>query len=310
VALPLRGITIQKIVGVLVLCTVVLGTTGCTAILDALSADEPTPSITPSATPTPSPPPGSPGPGWSPLWVDDFSGAAGTPPDASKWNYDTGGTGWGNNELEYYTTDAANVSEDGRGSLAITARKDTAGDTCWYGKCQYTSGRLQTANKFEVEYGRIEARIKLPEGMGLWPAFWLLGSNIGTNPWPNSGEIDVMENLGREPSTVHGSLHGPGYSGGNSLTDSYTLHSPARFSSAFHTFAIDWTPERITFLVDDVPYETQTPETTRGNEWVFTHPFFVVLNLAVGGDWPGSPDSSTVFPATMLVDWVAVYQKS
>ncbi|MGC9667825.1 ricin-type beta-trefoil lectin domain protein [Planosporangium sp. 12N6] len=239
-------------------------------------------------------------------WADDFNGPAGAAPDASKWNLETGGSGWGNQELEYYTNSTRNAALDGNGNLVITARKENpAGYSCWYGSCQYTSARMTTANKFTQAYGRFEARIKIPRGQGLWPAFWMLGNNIGSVGWPNSGEIDIMENVGKEPNAVHGSLHGPGYSGGNPLTGTYNLGRP--FADDFHVFAVDWVPGAVTWSVDGVQYLRHTSAETNGNPWVFDHPFFIIMNVAVGGVWPGSPDGSTTFPQTMVVDYVHVY---
>jgi len=241
------------------------------------------------------------------VWADDFNGPAGSAPDGSHWGYDTGGSGFGNNELEYYTTSRSNSALDGAGNLVITARKENPGGyNCWYGSCQYTSARLLTAGKFTQQYGHIEARIKLPRGQGIWPAFWMLGSNIGSVGWPQSGEVDIMENIGREPGTNHGSLHGPGYSGGNPLTGTYTLPGGAALADAFHTFAIDWDPSGVSWSLDGNVYERHTPADTNGNQWVFDHPFFIILNVAVGGNWPGSPDGSTSFPQQMLIDYVHV----
>jgi beta-glucanase (GH16 family) len=240
-------------------------------------------------------------------WSDDFDGPAGSAPDAGRWRHDIGGSGWGNQELEYYTNDTRNAALDGNGHLVITARRENpAGYGCWYGSCQYTSARLLTAGTFAQAYGRFEARIQIPRGQGMWPAFWMLGNNIGSVGWPNSGEIDVMENIGREPGTVHGSLHGPGYSGGNSLTAGYSLGGGQAFADGFHTYAVDWAPGSVTFSVDGNQYERRTPADTRGNPWVFDHPFFILLNVAVGGGWPGSPDGSTSFPQQMVVDYVHV----
>ena len=239
-------------------------------------------------------------------WSDDFDGAAGSDVDGSKWTHDVGGSGWGNNELEYYTDGADNTALDGQGHLVITAKQENPNNyQCWNGTCQYTSGKITSAGKFTQQYGHIEARIKVPRGQGMWPAFWLLGDDIGSNPWPNCGEIDIMENVGKEPSTVHGSAHGPGYSGGNPLTGTYNLPSGA-FGDDFHTFAVDWAPDSIKWSVDGQVYETHTPADTGGNKWVFDHPFYIILNVAVGGDWPGSPDGSTQFPQQMVVDYVHV----
>jgi len=245
------------------------------------------------------------------VFSDEFDGAAGTAPDGSKWRHDIGGSGWGNNELQYYTNRADNVAHNGAGQLAITARRNNpAGYSCWYGTCQYTSGKLTTAATFTQTYGRIEARIKVPRGQGMWPAFWMLGNDIGSVGWPASGEIDVMENVGHELSTVHGTLHGPGYSGSGGLTGSYTLPGGQAFADAFHTFTVDWEPGAITWYVDGVQFSRKTPSDTRGNRWVFDHPFYLIMNLAVGGNWPGPPNSSTVFPQQLLIDWVRVYAYS
>lgn len=245
------------------------------------------------------------------VFSDEFNGAAGTAPDSSRWRHDIGGSGWGNNELQYYTNRTDNVSHNGAGQLAITARRNNpAGYSCWYGTCQYTSGKLTTAATFTQGYGRFEARIKVPRGQGMWPAFWMLGNDIGSVGWPTSGEIDVMENVGHELSTVHGTLHGPGYSGGSGLTGSYTLPGGQAFADAFHTFTVDWEPGAVTWYVDGVQFSRKTPADTRGNRWVFDHPFFLILNLAVGGNWPGPPNSSTVFPQQLLIDWVRVYAYS
>jgi beta-glucanase (GH16 family) len=220
---------------------------------------------------------------------------------------ETGGSGWGNQELEYYTNSTRNAALDGNGNLVITARKENpAGYNCWYGSCQYTSARLNTAGRFTQAYGRFEARIKIPRGQGLWPAFWMLGDNASAG-WPGRGEIDVMENVGKEPSTIHGSLHGPGYSGGNPLPGSYTLSGGRAFADDFHVFAIDWAPGSVAFSVDGVQYSRHTPADTHGNPWVYDHPFFMILNVAVGGAWPGSPDAGTVFPQQMVIDYVHVY---
>ncbi|PWS48844.1 1,3-beta-glucanase [Streptomyces sp. FT05W] len=241
------------------------------------------------------------------VWADEFDGSAGSAPDRSKWTLETGGSGNGNNELQYYTDDSRNASLDGRGNLVITALKNSdSGLRCWYGTCQYTSARLNTAKTFTQAYGRYEARIKIPRGQGIWPAFWMLGDDLGSVGWPNSGEIDIMENVGHEPGTVHGTIHGPGYSGGGGITASYTLPNGKAFADDFHTFAVDWSPNAITWSVDGQTYQTRKPDDVNGKKWVFDHPFFIVLNLAVGGNWPGSPDGATSFPQTMTVDYVRV----
>jgi beta-glucanase (GH16 family) len=241
------------------------------------------------------------------VWNDEFSAPNGSLPDPSKWILETGGGGWGNNEFETYTERVQNAYVQD-GNLVITAIEEKYKGRDGIPR-QYTSARLKTMGLFEQKYGRFEARIRIPQGQGMWPAFWMLGNNIGTVDWPNCGEIDVMENIGREPAKVHGSLHGPGYSGGNGLTGVYTLPS-GKFADDFHIFAVEWEPSAIRFYVDSNWYETRTPgDLPEGKTWVFDHPFFILLNLAVGGDWPGTPDHTTVFPQHMLVDYVRVYAR-
>jgi beta-glucanase (GH16 family) len=243
-----------------------------------------------STAPTPTP--------GSTSWSDEFDGPASTLPNSAKWTYDLGGGGWGNQELETYTSDPANVHLDGNGHLVIHV--DRAGST-------YTSARIKTQGRFSAQYGRIEARIRLPFGQGIWPAFWMLGADYPATPWPQCGEIDIMENVGREPSVVHGSVHGPGYSGGSSISSAYTLAGGAKLSDDFHVFAIDWAPQSIAFSVDGVVYRTVRPGSLpSGAPWVFDKPFFLILNVAVGGTFPGSPNATTEFPQEMIVDYVRV----
>jgi beta-glucanase (GH16 family) len=259
----------------------------------------------PGTTGTPPAPPD----GWRLTWSDEFTGSAGTPPDPAKWTYDLGGEPrWGNQEWEYYTDRPENASLDGEGSLAITARRETlpgmAG--CRYGSCDITSARLKTLGRFAQRYGRFEARIRIPGGAGMWPAFWMMGDDIDGVGWPYCGEIDVMEIVERSPGTVDGTIHGPGFAG-SGLGGTRTLPGGARFADAFHTFAIEWSPESVTWLLDGAPYLTVSK--AQAPTWVYDHPFFILLNLAVGGQLPGSPAASTVFPARMLVDYVRVYQR-
>jgi len=250
--------------------------------------------------------PASGGPG--PLWQDEFDGPAGATFDRAKWTADTGGSGFGNQEREYYTTRPENVALDGQGDLVITARVDSS-HTCWYGTCRYTSTRLKTQGLYARAYGRFEARIKIPRGQGLWPAWWMLGTNIGSVGWPESGEIDIMENIGREPAIVHGTAHGPGYSGGNGIGAPDTL-SPGAFADDFHVYAVSWQPQEIVWYVDGRAYHRLTPASLpSGTKWVYDHPFFLLLNVAVGGGWPGDPDSTTTFPQQMVVDYVRVYSE-
>ncbi|MGW0811772.1 lectin [Streptomyces viridiviolaceus] len=237
---------------------------------------------------------------------DEFDGPAGSAVDGTKWQTETGDN-VNNHERQYYTAGNRNASLDGQGHLVITARRENPGNyQCWYGRCEYTSARLNTAGRFTTTYGRVEARMKIPRGQGMWPAFWMLGNDIGQVGWPNSGEIDVMENVGFEPSTVHGTLHGPGYSGSGGIGAGYTLPGGQAFADAFHTFAVDWSPNAITWSVDGTVYQRRTPADLGGRQWVFDKPFFLILNLAVGGYWPGDPDGSTVFPQQLLVDYVRV----
>jgi beta-glucanase (GH16 family) len=256
-------------------------------------------------------PGGAPPQEWRLTWSDEFEGPAGAPVDGAKWVFDTGGEGWGNQELQYYTTRAENVSLDGGGHLVITARAEPPNSSysCWYGSCRYTSARLKTKDRFEQMYGRFEARIRIPRGQGIWPAFWMLGNDIDRVGWPQCGEIDVMENIGREPAVVHGTIHGPGYSGGSGIGGTYTL-TTASFADDYHVFAVEWTPREVRWLVDEREYRRITPAAPPpATTWVFDHPFFMLLNVAVGGAWPGEPDASTVFPQQMLVDYVRVYQR-
>ena len=236
------------------------------------------------------------------IWSDEFNGPAGQRPDPAKWTYDLGGGGWGNRELEVYTDAAENASLDGNGNLMIRALRDESG--------RYSSARLKTLGKFEAQYGRVEARIQLPFGQGTWPAFWMLGATFPEEGWPRCGEIDVMEQIGKEPATMHGTVHGPGYSGANGISGLFQLPEPARFRDGFHVFGIEWAPGAIRFSVDGTQYHQVTPgDLPAGAPWVLDRPFFLLLNLAVGGNWPGSPDISTLFPQKMYVDYVRVFQK-
>lgn len=242
------------------------------------------------------------------VWSDEFNQADGSAPDGSKWAIQTGGNGWGNNELEYYTARPQNVQVSG-GNLVITAvKEDYAGPDGV--KRPYTSARMQTKGLFAQQYGRFEARIKVPRGQGMWPAFWMLGNDIDTNPWPACGEIDIMENIGKEPSIVHGTLHATGYPP-EGYSAAYRLPNSQLFADDFHVFAVEWEPGQIRFFVDGNLYATDTPAVSPApSSWPFDgQPFFLLLNLAVGGDWPGNPDGTTQFPQQMLVDYVRVYQK-
>jgi beta-glucanase (GH16 family) len=246
--------------------------------------------------------------GWTLTWSDEFDGPDGSAVDPTKWKHDTGGSGWGNQELEYYTDGTQNAVVQG-GNLVITATTDGASQyQCWYGTCTYTSARLLTQGLFSQTYGRFEARVQMPTGRGLWPAVWMLGNDISTVSWPACGEIDFMETIGSDISTNHGSLHAPNYN----PTATYPLPGGGTFADDFHTFAIEWEPGTVRFYVDDNLYETQNSSgVPSGGTWEFDgQPFFLLANVAVGGQWPGSPDSTTTFPQTMKVDWVRAYQKN
>src|ERR1041385_569168 len=249
-------------------------------------------------------------PGWQLVWADEFNGKDGTRVDTTKWSAVTGGDGGGNQEREYNTDDLV-TAQQRSGNLVITATREGAPTyLCWYGPCEYISARLQTKRYFEQRYGRFEARIKIAIGTGLWTGFWMLGNDRDSAGWPGCGEIDIMENIGKEPGMVHGTLHGPGYSGGDGITGWYQLPGSARLADDFHVFAVEWESETVRFYIDDVLYGPTTPSgLPPGTRWVFDHPFFLLLDLAVGGIWPGKPDGSTVFPQTMLIDYVRVYQR-
>ncbi|HEU5022345.1 MAG TPA: glycoside hydrolase family 16 protein [Bryobacteraceae bacterium] len=241
------------------------------------------------------------------VWSDEFNGAPNTAPDPAKWTYDLGNNkGWGNRELESYTKDPENAHLDGKGNLVIRAEPAKGAAN------SYTSARIKTQGLFAASpNGRVEARIKVPAGAGIWPAFWMLGNTFNGRNWPACGEIDIMESLGREPSINHGSLHGPGYSGGKPMTSIYTLPGGRKFSDDFHIFAIDWKPDEITFYVDDTAYETvRDTDIPAGTKWVFDQPFFLILNVAVGGNFGGPVGAATVFPQEMLVDYVRVFKRA
>jgi beta-glucanase (GH16 family) len=243
------------------------------------------------------------------VWQDEFNLPPGSGPDLSKWSFDLGSSGWGNKELQAYTADRANSeivedaeATDGR-ALVLRAMRSTDG--------HFTSARLKTQGKFTTRHGLVEARLKLPRGQGIWPAFWMLGEGFGTIPWPACGEIDIVELIGHKPDTLHGTLHGPGFSGSDGLGTSTMLPDGETFSDAYHTFAVDWRPGRIDWLLDGRIYHTLTPaDLPAGTKWIFDDaPFFILLNLAVGGAWPGYPDETTEFPQEYRIDYVRVYAR-
>lgn len=250
------------------------------------------------------------------VFSDEFNGPAGATPDPAKWVPETGSGP--NNELEYYTENK-NAAQDGNGSLVLEARREpTPGSACppdplsGSTTCQYTSARLNTYGKFQFTYGRVEARIKVSGTQGLWPAFWMLGADYFDQgrPWPYTGEIDIMEHVGKEPNTTYSTLHAPAYNGAAYYGAPYSLPGGADFADDFHTFAVDWNSKGMTFRVDGQVTHTvdkEELERTRG-PWVFDHDFFLILNNAVGGDWPGPPDATTRFPQKMSVDYIKVWQ--
>lgn len=249
------------------------------------------------------------------VWSDEFSAqGAQSRPNAANWTYETGGGGWGNQELETYCAYGSNAapcradepnSYVGRdGYLHIVARSA--------GNGQYTSARMTTEGLQSFQYGRMEARIKIPAGQGMWPAFWMLGDDVKTARWPACGEFDIMENIGKTPDTVYGSIHGTGFTG-SIISNRYSLPDHAAFAAGFHIYGMLWSPGKVQFYVDSPRnvYATETKaDLPPGAVWPFDDgKFFFILNLAVGGAWPGNPDASTKFPQEMLVDWVRVWQE-
>jgi beta-glucanase (GH16 family) len=239
----------------------------------------------------------------APIWSDEFNGPKGTAPDPLKWTPEIGGEGWGNGQLDYDTNNQ-NTYQDGQGNLVLEARQENpVGSHCWYGPCQYTSAQITTSGHFTFTYGRLEARIKLPFGQGIWPAFWLVDNNCADVWQPACGEIDIMENIGKEPDTNYGTVHGPGYFSGT-----YKLLHGA-FSDDFHIFALQWDSNHLYFFVDGINYYTVDRTTiTNQTHWVYDHPFYIVLDIAIGGPWAGSPDSTTVWPQKMYVSYVRLYK--
>jgi beta-glucanase (GH16 family) len=257
-------------------------------------------------TPTPAPTPTTSTANWTLDWSDEFDGPAGTAPDPGKWLIETGGN-FPNNELEAYTARPSNVAHDGNGNLVITARAETYTGSDGITR-NYTSARLNTSGRYEPTHGKFEGRIRIPRGQGMWPAFWLLGANINTVGWPGCGEIDIMENVGMQPTQIWGSMHGPGYSGGNAKNASYSIGAP--YADDFHVYGLEWEANAIRWYVDGALYESRSPADLNASQtWAFEHPFFIIMNVAVGGDWPGSPDASTSFPQEMTVDYVRVSKR-
>jgi beta-glucanase (GH16 family) len=241
---------------------------------------------------------------WDLVWSDEFDGPAGSAPRTDNWQLDVGGDGWGNDQLEYDTDSANNAAHDGQGNLVISAREESLGGRA------YTSARIKSMDRFEQQYGLFEARVQLPAGQGIWPAFWMLGADFDEIGWPACGEIDIMEYRGQDPTAVLGSLHGPGYSGADAISTTTRLPGGAGFDETFHVFAVEWDPGRISWSLDGEVYQiVVTREVLGRGPWVFDHPFFLLLNVAVGGDFVGAPDASTVFPQAMRVDYVRVFAR-
>ena len=267
---------------------------------------------------------------WVLTMADEFDGEDGSSPSSELWEMETGYgfDGWGNDEWQLYTNSTDNVrverkrAEDGSleddGYLVITAQCDA--EICGKRDDTITSGRIKTQRLFEQKYGRFEARIQLPEGAGYWPAFWMLGANIEEVPWPGCGEIDIMENVGRRPEQVFGTVHGPGYSAGESIGNEFDLPEGETFADDFHVFAVEWDPSRISFSVDgevqngvvvggEVYNIITSSRISNEGEWVFNNEFFLLLNLAVGGTVGGSVGDG-IFPGEVLVDYVRVYERN
>jgi beta-glucanase (GH16 family) len=296
VASPLVG----SLLGVAFAMLALSGTAGCGG-----SAGAPT-STTPTDTTTVAPIT------YTLVWSDEFDGAAGASVDTTKWGFDLGnGTnGWGNNEKEYYTNDPQNISLDGQGHLAIVARPAVVNLTCYNGPCKYTSAKITTRGKMNAAPGRVEARIKIPAGQGLWPAFWMLGNDFATVGWPASGELDIMENKGSLPNTSSSAIHGPGYFGNTPFAHANTI-GPATLADDYHLYAIEWDANAARFYVDGtMHYTVFRADLQRYGPSILDKPYFVILNLAVGGNFDGDPSSDAILPATMLVDYVRVYTAS
>jgi beta-glucanase (GH16 family) len=249
---------------------------------------------------------------WNIFWSDEFNQADNSAPNPANWGYDTGCSGWGNDEWENYTNGIQNAyitsdpaATDGK-CLVIKAINKGGG------KCGFTSARLLTSGLQSFQYGWIEARMKLPAGKGFWPAFWMLGDNISTVGWPGCGEIDIMENIGKpgEQDRAHGAIHGLGYSGAAGIAATYPLSDGTLFKDGYHTFAVNWQVDKLDFYVDNNLYASRTPASIpTGSKWVFNAPFFLILNLAVGGGWPGYPDDTSVFPQEYRIDYVRLYRQ-
>lgn len=236
--------------------------------------------------------------GYDLFWADEFENSV---IDASAWGYDLGNNGWGNNELQNYTNQSKN-SYISDGNLIIEAIEESDGS--------YTSARMLTRDKVEFALGRVDVRAKLPSGQGIWPAIWMLGANFSEIGWPACGEIDIMELVGHKPNEVHGTAHWGPQGSSTSISATSSITDPDGYQDDYHVFSIIWDVNKIEWFVDDVKIHTVTPQTTSGQTYPFNEPFFLIMNVAVGGNWPGYPDATTVFPQRMIVDYVRVFQRS
>lgn len=245
--------------------------------------------------------------GYRLAWSDEFDGARGTPADRGTWRAEIGGSGWGNQELQYYTDEPGNAALDGAGNLAIVVRRVDPGLAGRrYSGRGYTSARLISRDRVWLRYGLVQARIRLPRARGIWPAFWMLGQDIGQSGWPGCGEIDVMEHFGTGPATVHGTVHGPGYSGRGAIGAPYAI-GPS-LGRDFHVYSLAWDPGKIQWYVNDDLYHAVTRADLNGKPWVFDHDFYLLINVAVGGTASVPPDETVTFPQAMLIDYIRLYE--
>lgn len=244
------------------------------------------------------------------LWSDEFTKATAGGPNPKYWQHDLGDgsaqniPGWGNNERESYTKDSVKIDPSNGGNLKITAARPTPENAslCYYGQCEWYSGKLTTSKKVSFQYGLIEARIKMPAGGGTWPAFWMLGTSLNAKTaWPECGEIDIVETQGNNPLNVIGTVHGPGYSGGSAKT--YTTFAPDDVSAGYHTYAVEWLPGKITWLLDGKAFYSVTKADVAPDAWPFDAKFFLIINVAMGGNLGGDIDPA-LQSATMSVDWI------
>ena len=284
-------------------CLLLLSLTACAALKSPAAAPEPTLPTPAAEAPVVPPVEVTPNSDWKLVWADEFNTADGSQPDPAKWNYDTGGGGWGNNELQYYTDRPENAFIE-KGSLVIEAKKES------YEGQDYTSARVVSRQRGDWTYGRIEVRSRLPQSQAIWPAIWMLPTDVAYGAWPESGEIDIMELIGQQPEQVYATLHygSPHISQGGS----YSLADGASFSDDYHVFAVEWEPTQMRWYVDDNQYFSMDHWFTSSSGAKFPAPFdrrfYLLLNIAIGGSWPGYPDENTVLPQKMYVDYVRVYQ--